>query len=47
MQQFDLNEALKAIQAGKPINGHDGVLASLVKQLTKAALNAEINHYFE
>ena len=25
MQHFDFNEALKAIQAGKPITGSDGV----------------------
>ena len=27
MQNFDFNEALKGIQAGKPITGSDGVLA--------------------
>ena len=33
MQNFDFNEALKGIQAGKPITGSDGVLAPLIKQL--------------
>ena len=42
MQNFDFNEALKAIQLGKPITGIDGVLAPLIKQLTEAALSAEI-----
>lgn len=32
MQNFDFNEALKAIQSGKPITGSDGVLAPLIKQ---------------
>lgn len=27
MRNFDFNEALKAIQSGKPITGSDGVLA--------------------
>ncbi|SUO91919.1 hypothetical protein [Suttonella indologenes] len=45
MQHFDFNEALKAIQAGKPITGSDGVLAPLIKQLTEAALSAEIESY--
>ena len=33
MQNFDFNEALKGIQAGKPITGSDGVLAPLIKHL--------------
>ncbi|SUO96504.1 Transposase and inactivated derivatives [Suttonella ornithocola] len=47
MQNFDFNEALKAIQAGKPITGSEGVLAPLIKQLTEAALSAEIDSYLE
>ena len=47
MQKFDFNEVLKAIQSGKPITGSDGVLASLIKQLTEAALSAEIDSYLE
>ena len=47
MQNFDFNKALKAIQLGKPITGSDGVLAPLIKQLTEAALSAEINSYLE
>ncbi|WP_169818631.1 hypothetical protein [Suttonella ornithocola] len=39
------SSAIKAIQAGKPITGNDGVLTSLIEQLSEAALNAEIaNH---
>ena len=47
MQNFDFNESLKGIQAGKPITGSDGVLAPLIKQLTEAALNAEIQSHLE
>ena len=47
MQNFDFNEALKAIQSGKPITGSDGVLAPLIKQLTEVALSAEIDSYLE
>ena len=39
---FDLNEALEAIKAGAKIDGKDGVLAPLIKQLTEAALEAEL-----
>ena len=47
MQSFDFDEDLKAIQSGKPITGSDGVLAPLIKQLTEAALSAEIDSYLE
>ena len=47
MQSFDFDEDLKAIQSGKPITGSDGVLAPLIKQLTEAALSAEIDRYLE
>lgn len=40
---FDFNEALKALQSGQPLSGKDGVLAPLVKQLTEAALEAELD----
>ena len=40
--KFDFNEALKAIQSGKSIEGKDGVLAPLIKQLTEAALEGEL-----
>jgi len=39
---FDLEEALEAIKAGASIDGKDGVLAPLIKQLTEAALEAEL-----
>jgi len=39
---FNLEEALEAIKAGASIDGKDGVLAPLIKQLTEAALEAEL-----
>jgi transposase-like protein len=39
---FDLEEALEAIKAGASIDGKDGVLSPLIKQLTEAALEAEL-----
>lgn len=44
-ETFDFNEALKAIQSGQPITGKDGVLAPLLKQLTEAALEAELESH--
>ncbi len=35
--QFDFQEAVQALQAGKNLNGKGGVLTSLSKQLSKAA----------
>jgi transposase-like protein len=43
--QFDLNEALEQIKAGAKIEGKDGVLAPLIKQLTEAALEAELESH--
>lgn len=39
--QFDLDKALEELKAGKPMNGKDGFLTPLIKQLTEAALQAE------
>ena len=42
-KKFDCEKALEALQAGKPITGKDSVLSPLIKQLTEAALEAEID----
>ena len=42
-KKFDFEKALEALQAGKPITGKDSVLSPLIKQLTEAALEAEID----
>lgn len=39
--QFDLQQALEDLKAGKPLNGSEGLLTPLIKQLTEAALKAE------
>lgn len=44
-EPFDFNKALKAIQSGQAISGKEGVLAPLVKQLTEAALEAELESH--
>lgn len=41
--KFNFEEAVKAIQSGQDITGKDGVLTPLIKQLTEAALEAEID----
>jgi len=41
----DLNEAHEQIKAGAKIEGKDGVLAPLIKQLTQAALEAELESH--
>ena len=43
--KFDFNETLKAIQSSQAISGKDGVLAPLLKQLTEAALEAELDSH--
>ena len=44
-EKFDFNKALKAIQSGQAISGKGGVLAPLLKQLTEAALEAELDSH--
>ena len=43
--QFNFNDAVQDIMAGKNINGKDGVLAPLIKQLVEAALEAELDSH--
>ena len=42
-EKFDFEQALEALKAGQPITGKDSVLSPLIKQLTEAALEAEID----
>ena len=44
-EEFDFEVALKAVQSGQSITGKDGVLGPLVKQLTEAALEAELDSH--
>ena len=40
---FNFEDALLALQSGQPLSGQDGVLTPLIKQLTEAALAAELD----
>ena len=44
---FNFEDALKQLQSGKKLTGTDGVLTPLIKRLTEAALQAELEHYLE
>ena len=46
-QSFDFNKALAELQAGKGLNGEEHVLTALIKQLTEAALKAELGQHLE
>ncbi|KAB7881188.1 transposase, partial [Poseidonibacter ostreae] len=43
--EIDAEQFAKDIKAGKSIGGKDGALSSLIKQLTEAALAAEIDSH--
>src|SRR6056297_3338712 len=40
--KFDMEAALRGLREGKDLTGKDGVLTPLIKQLTEAALQAEL-----
>lgn len=42
---FDFQKALKAIQSGQPLMGKEGVLTPLIKNLTEAALEGELESH--
>jgi len=42
---FDFNEVLNEFRNGKRLTGKDGLLAPLIKQLTEAALEAEVESH--
>uniref|UniRef100_UPI000A5ACB48 transposase n=1 Tax=Yersinia enterocolitica TaxID=630 RepID=UPI000A5ACB48 len=44
-QPFDFEKALKALQSGQSLTGKDGILTPLIKQLTEAALTAELDSH--
>lgn len=43
--EFDFNEVLNEFRNGKRLTGKDGLLAPLIKQLTQAALEAEVESH--
>ncbi len=42
---FDIDAALAALREGKDLNGKDGILTPLIKQLTEAAMKAEMEEH--
>lgn len=44
---FNFDDALKSLQAGKPLSGKGGVLPPLIKQLVEAALAAELESHID
>jgi transposase-like protein len=42
---FDFSAALKGIQEGKPLLGREGILTPLIKNLTEAALEGELDSH--
>lgn len=44
-EKFDFDAALEALRSGKDLTGKDGVLTPLIKQLTEAALSAELDQH--
>ena len=44
---FDFEAAISALQDGQQLTGKDGILTPLIKQLTEAALEAEMAVYLE
>lgn len=46
-EEFDFNKALNALRNGQDLTGKDGILTPLIKQLTEAALKAELESHLE
>ena len=42
---FDINEAIEALRNGADLNGKDGILTPLIKQLTEAAMKGELEEH--
>ena len=42
---FDMDAALKALREGQSLTGKDGILTPLIKQLTEAAIQAELDEH--
>ena len=42
---FDMDAALQGLREGKGLTGKDGILTPLIKQLTEAAMQAEIDEH--
>ena len=45
--QFDFEEALEALKSGRDLNGENGLLTPLIKQLTEAVLAAKLEQHIK
>jgi len=45
--KFDMEAAIEALRDGKGLSGKDGILTPLIKQLTEAAMKAELEAHLE
>uniref|UniRef100_UPI000485D4AB transposase n=5 Tax=Oceanospirillum maris TaxID=64977 RepID=UPI000485D4AB len=43
--EIDIQAFAKALQSGQGLNGKDGLLTPLIKQITEAALGAELDEH--
>ncbi|MDH5233130.1 MAG: IS256 family transposase [Gammaproteobacteria bacterium] len=43
--QFDMDAAIEALREGKDLSGKDGIFTPLIKQLTEAAMKAELEDH--
>ena len=43
-EKFDLEKAIEGLRSGKDLVSSEGVLMPLIKQLTEAAITAELEH---
>ena len=46
-KDFDLEQAIKAFQSGQELTGKGGFLTPLIRQITEAALKAELGQHLE
>ncbi len=46
-EEFDFDAALAALQDGHGLTGKDGILTPLIKQLTEAALQVEMDPHLQ
>lgn len=44
---FDMQAAIQALREGKGLNGKDGILTPLIKQLIEAAMQAELEQHLK
>ena len=44
---FDMEAAIEALREGKDLSGKDGILTPLIKQLTEAAMKAELEAHLD